>query len=920
MLFLASCRKQDSATEAPAFGCDEAPLPTQAAQAVAPRAAPSRGDATETPAEANATLEASATPEGPALPPGALALFDLPFPYDGSEEGFGGTAAEFVAASQRRRAGGRINSFFDHLLPLYGAEAEMAGSTGHILIFDGILSPTDAYSGHPGYDFSVAGEARRRSTAVLAAAAGELMKAEWHDLMGWHVMLRHDVPEVGAFQTIYMHLQEDGFFSRMRERVGEAVAAGERIGTMGTTGNSDGEHLHFEVRFDRNGDGRFAYGQETVDPYGFLPSSEYPASPWLERQGMGAPRYLWKVPLVSVARVAEDGSGDLPAPSGLGGAGGPDRAATRAARDAGEAEARGGGLCAPPDSLPPGGQVQLGWAPDPAPSEDLAGVGGSVVVSVLDAQGQPVARLEPPLAVEIPFDTAQLEDVDPESLAIHRWQPVDSSGWRGVPAGRPRGLAQEESLAAPGGRWVPLPTRVDRARGLAVAATDRPGRLALLGRPTRDLVAPTTRITLEGARGAGGRFYDEVTVSLSAEDPSGIEALRYRLGFDEDWREYEGPFTLRHADLPDAVPAGVDARFMRGAGRQLVVASAIDGAGNVEEPPASLSVVIDRRADPEYTPAPPTATVVLTGTARAAATGTAEGVASGTAGATEEASPEPEPGGALGDGEGTPASGEGSGDGSGAGVTTPEADPARTATEPPVGARSGDASRAGRLAPGVATAAARAAPRMPTLPVEGPVSPTPTSTATPRPPAVGTTTAEGPPRQRAARRTATADRRPVATTTAAPRRGTSTQPVPLDPPGPGATTPRVPTLVPTPLPLPAPVLRAPSDQAEPDCGVPLTLDWDGVAAGGHRWELQRSVVGDDRLPSWQPLDGGETVGALSSTTLASPPCGRRLRWRVRGVGPGGRLGKWSSWRTFRPRAVATPVPPTVEPGGGYPYP
>ena len=42
--------------------------------------------------------------------------------------------------------------------------------------------------------------------------------------------------------TLYAHL------SRVRVVVGQAIAAGEDLGAMGTTGNVTGSHLHFEVR------------------------------------------------------------------------------------------------------------------------------------------------------------------------------------------------------------------------------------------------------------------------------------------------------------------------------------------------------------------------------------------------------------------------------------------------------------------------------------------------------------------------------------------------------------------------------------------------------------------------------------------------------------------------------------------------
>ena len=58
-----------------------------------------------------------------------------------------------------------------------------------------------------------------------------------------------------GFQTLYGHLQV--FFVQ----VGDSVAKGQKIGEVGSTGNSTGPHLHFEVR------------QKGVqrNPFGFLP-------------------------------------------------------------------------------------------------------------------------------------------------------------------------------------------------------------------------------------------------------------------------------------------------------------------------------------------------------------------------------------------------------------------------------------------------------------------------------------------------------------------------------------------------------------------------------------------------------------------------------------------------------------------------
>ena len=76
-------------------------------------------------------------------------------------------------------------------------------------------------------------------TDVVAAAAGRVTYAGWI-AGGWGnlVVVAHD----DGVRTLYAHL------ASVAVRVGDRLAGGTALGTVGQTGNASGAHLHFEVR------------------------------------------------------------------------------------------------------------------------------------------------------------------------------------------------------------------------------------------------------------------------------------------------------------------------------------------------------------------------------------------------------------------------------------------------------------------------------------------------------------------------------------------------------------------------------------------------------------------------------------------------------------------------------------------------
>lgn len=536
----------------------------------------------------------------PGRPIESLAFLEIPFPYSFDQPTFGVTLAQFLEISQYNTGGAkRINSYFDHYYPLYPAPKDPASKFGRepadlgpaVLRFDGANQVLN-YSGHPAYDYAPIVR-RQPTTPLFAAADGVVRKVGIHSSGAYYVDLVHTVPGVGNYLTRYWHMEPDAFFEAMRPLEGSVIPAGTRLGTIGNTGFSTGHHLHFEVRFDRNNDGGFS-ADEVVDPYGWIPSAQFPVDPWaqpasfVDAQGERynhAPslsRYLWIHPLGQSAVVGANGGGQLPSaplggppgatptPGDVGGAGGED------------VQTPGTTACVQPGTLPPGGTLSLSWAPDSVFTSDLAGVGQSCVLAAFDAQGNPVTRFDPPIAVQVPLELNALREVAANTLQIY-WQTSANAAWQ------------------------PLPTTLDVARGVAVAYASEPGRCALMGQPFRDYTAPQTTIRLAGPAAADGTLYDLATVSLISSDPAGVTKVEYSVDGGDTWQTYVGPFTVQASTQP--VVYGNDADY-EGEGRGFrpgkfrVLASAIDSFGNVEDPPAVLDFVIDPAKRPTATPSP----------------------------------------------------------------------------------------------------------------------------------------------------------------------------------------------------------------------------------------------------------------------------------------------------------------------------
>ncbi|MEA2361093.1 MAG: hypothetical protein QOD71_238 [Thermoleophilaceae bacterium] len=140
-------------------------------------------------------------------------------------------------------------------------------------------------------------------TPVVAAAGGEIRFSGTAGSSGLTVSIRTDD---GVYDTSYLHL------STTAVRTGERVAAGQRIGAVGTTGVRSAErpHLHFGVR---EAGSRHAYH----DPLAFLPPPAVaPERPRTTPAPSPAPVPVVPAPATEPVRepVSRGAPGRVPAP------------------------------------------------------------------------------------------------------------------------------------------------------------------------------------------------------------------------------------------------------------------------------------------------------------------------------------------------------------------------------------------------------------------------------------------------------------------------------------------------------------------------------------------------------------------------------------------------------------------------------
>mgnify|MGYP000962971495 CR=1 FL=1 len=130
----------------------------------------------------------------------------------------GGTAGDSVVSG---------NGFFTHPCPGMSYQSSYFGE-----VREGIGDSRP----HKGHDYAAA-----PGTPIYAAAAGKVTTAGYSISAGYWVVINHG----NGLVTKYMHMWQMPYVS-----TGQTVEKGQNIGGVGTTGQSTGNHLHFQVELN----------------------------------------------------------------------------------------------------------------------------------------------------------------------------------------------------------------------------------------------------------------------------------------------------------------------------------------------------------------------------------------------------------------------------------------------------------------------------------------------------------------------------------------------------------------------------------------------------------------------------------------------------------------------------------------------
>lgn len=165
--------------------------------------------------------------------------------------------ASKTAADTTRKSTGKADSPAPVVSVPAGSAKFIRPASGGVSQGFGPASGVNGYTFHNGVDIS-----GPVGSPIRAAAAGTVITAGSGGPYGNHVMISHFL-DGQVYTTVYAHMNS------LSVGAGQTVSQGQSLGTLGSTGNSTGPHLHFELHV-----GRYQYSAtgpaNTVNPLGYF--------------------------------------------------------------------------------------------------------------------------------------------------------------------------------------------------------------------------------------------------------------------------------------------------------------------------------------------------------------------------------------------------------------------------------------------------------------------------------------------------------------------------------------------------------------------------------------------------------------------------------------------------------------------------
>ncbi len=158
-------------------------------------------------------------------------------------------------AEEKAAADAAIDAWYEEYYAALEAAGNNAGGVGYVGT-GSFVWPMPGYTyitcyygdgGHRGIDVAGGGIYGK---PIVAADGGKVIYSAWMDSYGYCVFIDHG----NGYSTRYAHA------SALACSVGDTVSPGQTIAYVGSTGNSTGPHLHFEV----------IYAGSTTDPFNYF--------------------------------------------------------------------------------------------------------------------------------------------------------------------------------------------------------------------------------------------------------------------------------------------------------------------------------------------------------------------------------------------------------------------------------------------------------------------------------------------------------------------------------------------------------------------------------------------------------------------------------------------------------------------------